>query len=143
MLKSLTIAAVTLSALSLSPVPLITGAAHAQANCTTVANYCPDEPNSSTRHCSDQLGHLRRVYEEDLDAVEDPNRVFVIPICADDHMMRSDGNAGALLQVIAGNEALVEALWRKGYRHEDVIAIRMTGEESTNLYVFKAPYREN
>jgi hypothetical protein len=139
MLKSLTIAAVTVTALAVSPVPVITGSALAQAACTA-APCGHDNPSPSSRtDCSDQLGHLRRVYEEELDGIENPDRVFVIPVCVDDHMMRSDGNAGALLETIAGNEALVEALWRKGFRHEDVVAIRMTGPESGNLYVY--PFR--
>lgn len=138
MLKSLTLAAVTLSALSMSPVPLLGTAMGAQVACTH--NRCDTPKYSSTQHCSDQLGHLRRVYEEEVDAVDDPNRVFVIPVCVGDHMMRSDGNAGALLQTIAANDALVEALFQKGYRTEDVVAIRITGDESLNLYVVPFPY---
>ena len=39
-----------------------------------------------------------------------------------------------------GIDALVEALFQKGYRTEDVVAIRITGDESLNLYVVPFPY---
>lgn len=136
MFKTVTLAALTLATLTMAPLAVMTGPANAQE---ILCKGCK-EPQSSTQSCSAHLGYLRRVYEEDLGGVEDPNRVFVIPVCVNDHMMRSDGNAGALLGAIAANDALVDALFQKGYRHEDVVAIRMTGEESLNLYVVESRY---
>jgi hypothetical protein len=83
------------------------------------------------------MGHLRRVYEEELEGVDDPLRVSVMPVClTDDYgLMRSDGNAGALRQVIADNDAMTEALFRKDFGSDDVVGIRMTDEDAVILFV--------
>jgi hypothetical protein len=135
MLKHLTVAAVTLATLSLSPVPVITGAAIAQAAC--IAQCREPKSSPSTYSCTNQLGYLRRVHEEELDEIVDPNRVFVTPVCVQESygMMRSDGNAGALRQAIAANDAIQEALFRKNFLTEDVVGIQMTGDGTAVFYV--------
>ena len=137
MLKQTLAAALSLAALTLSPIPVITGPAYAQ--CTAGPSVCPptNNPTGSTYECSNELGHLRRVYEEDLEDIEDPNRVAVVPVCLgeDYGIMRSDGNAGALREAIADNDAMMEALALKNFGSDDVIGIRMTDVDALILYV--------
>ena len=135
--KPAIIAALVMAALTLAPVPVITGTALAQRACTSSPNCPGNGPSSSTYSCTTELGYLRRVYEEDLDAIEDPNRVWVTPVCSgeDVGIMRNDGNAGALRGVIADNDALLTALLAKQFRPEDVVGIRMIGDDAVTLYV--------
>ncbi len=144
MFRHLFLAAVTIAALGSSPVPVITGAALAQGCGPNVAGAnCRPNNSASTYECSTALGHLRRVYEEDLEVIEDPDLVSVVPVCLNESygMMRSDGNAGALRQVIAGNEAMMEALFLENFGSEDVVGIRMTGPGSVILYVHPFLYK--
>ena len=92
---------------------------------------------SDTYECSDWMGHLRRVYPEQIAAVDDGYRVWVTEVCPEDTMMRSDGNATYLLPTIAANDVLVEALQRQGHVVEDVVAVRMMGEDTISLYVHR------
>jgi hypothetical protein len=140
MLKHVSIAAFVIAGLTIAPVPVLTGAAYAQRCPTFASNYPCNSSSSSTYTCSSELGHLRRVYEEDLEVISDPNLVSVVPICLgeDYGIMRSDGNAGALRMTIASNDAMMEALWEQGdFEPDDVIGIRMTGDEEVILYVHK------
>jgi hypothetical protein len=96
----------------------------------------------STYECKNDMGHLRRVYEEDLDIVTNPNEVSVIPVCGGEYgLMRADGNAGALRQHIATNEAIMDALGDANYFSDDVVGVRMTGDESVIIYVHNFLYR--
>jgi hypothetical protein len=96
----------------------------------------------STYDCKNDLGFLRRVYEEELDLVTNPNEVSVIPICGGDYgLMRSDGNAGALRQHIADNAAIMDALGDANYFSDDVVGVRMTGGGSVTIYVHTFLYR--
>lgn len=136
MLKQTALAALSLAALSLSPVTLVTTPAYAR--CSPNATYCPPSTSQgSTASCSSELGYLRRVYEEELESIDDSDRIFVTPICSgeDYGVMRSDGNAGALRQALADNDAIMEALLLKNFGTEDVVGIRMTGEESAVIFV--------
>ena len=131
------VAAAMTAAISLAPLPVITGIAHAQRIPTAPSPNNPTYPQTSTYNCTNELGFLRRVYEEQLDQIEDPNRVWVTPVCMgeDYGIMRSDGNAGALRMGIAQNEAMLEALFAKKFGPEDVVGIRMMGEDTVTLYV--------
>lgn len=135
MLKHIALAALSISMFSVAPLPVITGEALAQ-RCTAGANYCPKSPGT-TYDCTTDLGYLRRVYEEELEEVENPNRVAVVPVCMGESygVMRSDGNAGALRSAVADNDAMTKALFLKNFGPDDVVGIRMTGEESVILYV--------
>lgn len=139
MFRHLTLAAVSMAALTLSPVPVVTGTALAAPPCgPNATHYCPPDSSGSTYECSDQLGYLRRVYEEDLENVENPNLVSVVPICVGESygIMRSDGNAGAIRQAIAANDAMTEALFRKGdYIADDVVGVRFTDFDTVILFV--------
>jgi hypothetical protein len=143
MLKLSVLAAFSIAALTVAPLPVITGTASAQRlPCT--ANYCQGPSGTTTTEsCKSELGHLRRVYEEQLEQIEDPLRVSVVPVCLteDYGIMRSDGNAGALRQTIADNDAMLEALFDKNFRYDDVVGIRMTGDDSVILYVHPFHYR--
>ena len=55
--------------------------------------------------------------------------------------MRNDGNAGALRGAIAHNDALMAALDLRAYEPEDVVGVRMTGDESVILYVHQFHHR--
>lgn len=144
MLKFSTIAAVSLAALVLMPLPGISTSAFAAVGaagrqpCTAGPN-CPPKGGSGgdTYTCSTELGYLRRVYEEELEAIAEPQYVSIVPVCMGEEygMMRSEGNAGALRQVIASNDAMTEALDRADFGSDDVVAIRMTGEDKVILYV--------
>jgi hypothetical protein len=90
--------------------------------------------------CGGELGYLRRVYEEEIDLVE---RASIVPICEQDGfgLMRSDGNAGAIRQHIADNDDIMAALVAANFRVEDVVGVRMTGDESAVIYVHTFHYR--
>lgn len=139
MIKHISLAALSLAALTTLPLPGTTGAAFAQAQVRpcTAGPQCPTSGSSETYECSDEMGYLRRVYEDDLEEIENPLRVAVVPVCEGQPygVMRADGNAGTLRQVIADNDAMVEALFRKKFESDDVVGIRMTGDESVILYV--------
>ena len=106
-------------------------------DCTT--HFCPPTSSGDSYECSDWLGHLRRVFPEQIAAVDDSYRVWVTEVCPEDTMMRSDGNATYLLPSIAANDVLVEALRREGHVVDDVVAVRMMGEETISLYVHRMP----
>jgi hypothetical protein len=86
---------------------------------------------------------LRRVYEEELEVIDNPLNVAVVPVCTgeDYGVMRSDGNAGALRQVIAQNDAMTDALDLKNFGSDDVVGIRMTSEDKVILYVHEFHHR--
>jgi hypothetical protein len=145
MLKISIAAAVSFVALSMAPVPLITGQALAQAACTAAPCKPPTTSGgeSSTYTCGNELGMLRRVYEEELEVIDNPLNVAVVPVCTgeDYGVMRSDGNAGALRQVIAQNDAMTDALDLKNFGSDDVVGIRMTSEDKVILYVHEFHHR--
>jgi hypothetical protein len=143
MFKQSIVTLISLAALTVLPLPGVSGAAVAQrmpnnppciAACGTPNN---PTPTVTTYNCSNEMGHLRRVYEEQLDGIEDPLRVSILPVCLSDDfgLMRQDGNAGALRQTIADNDAIIEALFRKNFKADDVVGIRMTDDDAVLLYV--------
>lgn len=89
---------------------------------------------STTYKCGQELGYLKRVYEGDVAELE---RVSIVPMCdgEDYGLMRSEGNAGALRLAMADNSAVMEALDAANFRVDDVIGIRITGDEKAILYV--------
>lgn len=138
MFRHLAATAVSLAALTLSPVPILVGPTQAQPCGAAIAGAnCPPSMGSSTYQCASELGHLRRVHVQDLDEIDGPNLVSVVPICAGESfgLMRSDGNAGSLRGAIADNDAMGEALFMSNFHPEDVVGVRMTGDESVLLYV--------
>ncbi len=152
MFKHSIVTVISLAALTILPLPGVSGSAIAQrmpnnppciAACGPGTNIPTPTPTVTTYNCSNEMGHLRRVYEEQLEGIEDPLRVSVLPVCMSDDfgLMRQDGNAGALRQTIADNDAMVEALFRKNFNAEDVVGIRMTGDDAVLLFVH--PFYEN
>jgi hypothetical protein len=138
MLKQTVVAALTIAVIATSAVPVTTGAALAQARpCTAGAQCPPSEGGSSTYSCTSPISHLRRVYEDELEVIDNPQYVSIMPICETETygVFRSTGNAGALRSVIADNEAMMEALFRKEFTAEDVVGVRMTGEDKVILFV--------
>lgn len=115
-------------------VAVMTGAAAAQPSTAPQRTHEPGD----TYDCTEPLGHLRRVYEEELDAVVDPVRVWVTPICIneDPGPIRNAGNSGALRAHIASNAAMRDALFDANFGPDDVVGIRMTGEDSLILFVY-------
>lgn len=103
----------------------------------------PTPGTETTYTCANELGMLRRVYTEQIDGIFDESEVTVTPVCSgeDYGVMRNDGNAGALRQSIAMNDATAAALADANFRPEDVIAVRMTGDDSVILYVHTFLYR--
>lgn len=102
------------------------------------STYCPNQRcPEATEHedCGSQLGHLKRVYPEEVADIDDDYRVWITELCPDSTLMRSDGNAAYLRTTIADNEVLTEALGRKAYSADDVFAVRMMGEDTISLYV--------
>lgn len=143
MLKHSILAVISITAFVVTP--FAAGSAVAQRtpnNPPCIAACGPGTPNNptptvTTYNCSNEMGHLRRVYEEQLEGIEDPLRVAVLPVCLNDDfgLMRQDGNAGALRQTIADNDAMMEALFRKDFNAEDVVGVRMTDEDAVLLFV--------
>jgi hypothetical protein len=142
MLKTTILALVSLATLSAAILPATTGTALAQrVPCTASPNGCGGDNTpgggDTFDECTAPLGHLRRVYEEQLEDINNPALVSVIPICVGaDGMFRSDGNAGTLRLAIADNEAMSEALFRKNFGSDDVVGIRVIDDETVILYVF-------
>lgn len=102
----------------------------------------PRQRTATTYECKNDMGYLRRVYEEQILGVEDEQRVSIVPICEFDYgLMRNDGNAGALRQHIADNTAMVGALDQANFLPDDVVGVRMTGDDSAILYVHTFLYR--
>ena len=139
-MHKLSIVAVAITAaITLAPVPVITGAAQAGGIIITRGANPPNpnHPSRDTYNCSDEMGYLRRVYEEQLDQVEDANRVWVRPVCMgeDYGLMRADGNAGALRAHIADNDAMTHALFLEKFRPEDVVGIKMIRDDTVILFV--------
>lgn len=134
MLKLSIVAAAVTAAISLAPIPVVTGPAVAQFRVPTPND---PEPAVSTYSCRNELGYLRRVYEDELDQVEDANRVWVTPVCMgeDFGLIRNEGNAGALRAGIADSEAMMRALRQKAFGPDDVVGIRMIREDTVILYV--------
>jgi hypothetical protein len=122
--------------ISLASAFAVTSTVAQQAPGRGPSNY-PDYPTPSTTYrCEDELGHLRRVYEQELAGIRRPERVWVVPICREhDGMFRTIGNAGALRAGISKNPAIRAALKADNFRPEDVVAIRMKGDDSATIYV--------
>jgi hypothetical protein len=94
----------------------------------------------STYSCGGDLGLLRRVLPEQIDAVFDERQVTVIPVCdGEDAALRNEGNAGAIRSHIAMNDAMVIALGEDAYTAEDVVGVRMLGDKVV-LYVHESNY---
>jgi hypothetical protein len=131
------VAAAVTAAITLAPIPVFIGPAAAQVLTHVPSPNNPRIHKGSTYNCSNDLGYLRRVYEEELDQIGDSNRVWVTPVCEGEDYghLRSEGNAGALRSHIASNDAIMRALFRKDFRPEDVVGVRMTGEDSVIIFV--------
>lgn len=103
----------------------------AQSQCRIRCDY----NGSSADNCGDQLGYMKRVYPEQVQGVDDSYRVWVTEFCQGSDLLSSDGNAAYLRPTIAQNDVLVSVLSDKGFFPEDVIAVRMMGDDTINLYV--------
>ena len=136
MLKQTILTVLSLATLSIAAVPVTTGPSLAQsANCRIRCGN--DYGGDSYDECTAPLGHLRRVYEEELEAIDNPVNVTIVPIClGEDGMFRNDGNAGTLRLAIADNEALMEALFRGNFGSDDVVGIRLVDDDKAIVYVF-------
>jgi hypothetical protein len=135
MLKQTILAVASFATLSIAALPVTTTPALAQC---TAGPQCPDynPGGGSTYQCTEPLGHLRRVYEEELEEITNPNHVSVTPICVgEDTVFRTDGNAGALRGAIADNDAIMEALFRKNFGSDDVVGVRMIGDDKVLIIV--------
>ena len=128
-------AAMALTVLVALPVPT----AFAQVQTDNYQNYPkPDRPRSEETNCGSELGFLRRVSQGEVTGIEDYERVWVTEICPGSElgMMRNEGNAGRLRQAIAGNDVIMQRLDEMSYTEQDVIAIKMVGEDTIHLYVY-------
>jgi hypothetical protein len=102
----------------------------AQSNCRVRCGY-----NTNVDNCGDQLGYMKRVYPAQVQGVDDSYRVWVTEFCQGSELLSSNGNAAYLRPTIANNDVLVAVLDSKGFFPEDVIAVRMMGDDTINLYV--------
>ena len=95
-----------------------------------------DKPSSDNK-CGTKLGYLRQVFPEQIAVIDTDYRVWVTEICLNSEygLLRSQGNAGKLRGAIADNEVLVGVLDGKAYGPEDVVGVRMMGDDTINLYV--------
>jgi len=132
------VAAAIAAVVTLAPIPVITGTAQAQPVLNhVVPNQTYPKPKRSTYKCSDDLGYLRRVYNDEIDQVQDEQRVWVRPLCLGEEVgpIRNAGNAGTLRIHIAQNEAMRAALFASNYTADEVVGVRMTGYDSVILFV--------
>lgn len=90
--------------------------------------------SSSSSRCGSQLGYLRRVHEAEIDRI---SRASVVPICLTSEygLMRSDGNAGAIRKYLSSNEDVMTALDRTAFGVDDVVGVRITGDDTATIYV--------
>jgi hypothetical protein len=104
-------------------------------------NYPPEQRRASTYVCGSEIGHLPRVYPEQIEAVTDQNNVWVNVICADAPIAqwRGEGNADRLMVALEANDVIVAELGSRDLLTEDIVAVRMTGEETVLLYVLSDP----
>jgi hypothetical protein len=114
-------------------VSIATGIAATAASAAVVPPKRPPV-TTSTYECGNELGYLKRVYEEDVEELE---RVSIVPMCdgEDYGLMRTEGNAGALRLAMADNDAVMEALDDANFGIDDVIGIRITGDAKAIIYV--------
>lgn len=93
---------------------------------------------SSTTSCGSELGFLRRVSQGEVMGIDDTTQVWVTEICPGSElgMLRNEGNAGKLRQAIASNDVIMQRLGEMAYTEQDVIAIKMMGEDTIHLYVY-------
>jgi hypothetical protein len=100
-----------------------------------------DEPRGdySDYDCSDQLGYLRRVYEEQIDLIIDDDRVSVVPVCegSDYGFFRNAGNVGTLRTHISYNDAIMDALGQRNYDANDVVGVRMIDDDAAIIFVHR------
>jgi hypothetical protein len=103
----------------------------------------PNHPvGKSAEHCSDQMGHMRRVNRADIQAIHN-QPVYLIPICEDLRVFAKNnygalfvnGNVERLRVPIARNATLMAALRARGYDQHDVVSLRFGGNDSIILYV--------
>lgn len=95
---------------------------------------------TTTYNCGADLGFLRRVFAEQIDAVTLEEQVTVTPVCdGEDAALRNEGNAGAIRQHIAMNEAMTIVLGQHAFSAEDVVGVRMLGDKAV-LYVHESNY---
>jgi hypothetical protein len=105
-------------------------------------NYPPKRENpkpvTTTSSCGSELGFLRRVSQGEVMGIDNYERVWVTEICPGSElgMMRNEGNAGKLRQAIASNDVIMQRLDEMAYTEQDVIAIKMMGEDTIHLYVY-------
>jgi hypothetical protein len=93
---------------------------------------------STTSNCGSELGFLRRVSQGEVMGIDDTTQVWVTEICSGSElgMLRNEGNAGKLRQAIASNDAIMQRLGQMAYTEQDVIAVKMMGEDTIQLYVY-------
>lgn len=93
---------------------------------------------TTTSSCGSELGFLRRVSQGQVMGIDDSTQVWVTEICAGSElgMLRNEGNAGKLRQAIASNDAIMQRLGQMAYTEQDVIAVKMMGDNTIQLYVY-------
>jgi hypothetical protein len=95
-------------------------------------------PSSTPSDCADELGSLRVVRADRIQAVLD-EKVMIQEVCADTSDLGSlfmRGNAGGLRNLIALNDTLAVKLAGEDFDASDVVGIRF-GKHSVVLYVHK------
>lgn len=94
--------------------------------------------NQVSTPCGSEIGYMRRVYASQVAGVDDATKVWVTELCPGEEMgaMRNEGNAGKLRGAIADNDAIMEKLRQRDYTENDVLAVRMMGDDTINLYVY-------
>lgn len=93
--------------------------------------------SQSEENCGNELGHLPRVFPEQVLAIDDHTRVWVTEICSGTNlgMSQSEGNGTYLRRAIAQNDVLVDVLNDRGWFADNVFAVRMLGDDTISLFV--------
>jgi hypothetical protein len=121
-----------LAALAVATITATVVPALAQSNCRIRCGY-----ERSVDNCGELLGVMKRVYPAQVQGIDNTDRVWVTEFCPSSDILSSDGNAAYLRTTIAQNDVLVAELFEEGYRPEDVVAVRMMGDDTINLYVHR------
>ena len=141
-----------------SSITLVAGLIMALTTLGSAAAVVPGGPNNQRepsfsggpRHdpC-ENMGHMRRVSQADIDAIDRSQHIALISVCEDLTVPERNnygalfvnGNVETLRLPIARNSALMSALRAKDYDQHDVVNIRYGANDSIILYVHQRDIR--
>jgi len=105
-------------------------------------NFNPPGASSTDGECAYQLNYMPRVTRSLIESIRG-EPVYLVPVCEDGLTGNNEeygwlfvaGNVDTLRLPIARNRGLMTALDAEGYDQNDVISLRLGGDDSIVLYV--------